>query len=245
MATFQPIPARESTSNACARALRERILSGELAPGSRLPAERQLSQALGVNRLTLRSALGQLSAAGLLTVRHGSGYVVRDFLDEGGPDLLPSVLSLATGSKRRTVIADLLHLRRSLARAVLEKLAVDAGRESLAHIEAAVERFARVVDSGATAAEIATADRDMIRALITETKSPVLALAANPVFRVLEGVPGLREAIYAEPQGNLAALRLLVVALRERPKGFIDRILDALAELDRAVVERLAKRRNR
>jgi GntR family transcriptional regulator len=54
-------------------ALTARIESGELAPGDRLPPERELSRALGVNRLTLRRALRSLEAGGMIVRRQGRG----------------------------------------------------------------------------------------------------------------------------------------------------------------------------
>lgn len=53
-----------------------RIESGELKPGDRLPPERELSRQLGVNRLTLRQALGVLKDRGLIVQRQGSGTFV-------------------------------------------------------------------------------------------------------------------------------------------------------------------------
>jgi GntR family transcriptional regulator/MocR family aminotransferase len=56
--------------------LRQGILSGNLASGTRLPATRQLARDLGVNRLTVENAYGELEADGLVAGRVGSGTYV-------------------------------------------------------------------------------------------------------------------------------------------------------------------------
>ncbi|WP_336057426.1 FadR/GntR family transcriptional regulator [Nitratireductor sp. CH_MIT9313-5] len=55
---------------------REKILSGELASGDRLPAERELAQQLNVGRPLLREAMRSLAMLGLVDIRHGSGAYV-------------------------------------------------------------------------------------------------------------------------------------------------------------------------
>ncbi len=58
-------------------ALREAILSGELAEGTRLPTERALAQELGVNRTTVMNAYNELASEGLIEGHVGRGTLVK------------------------------------------------------------------------------------------------------------------------------------------------------------------------
>jgi GntR family transcriptional regulator len=53
-----------------------RMDSGELGPGDRLPPETELARRWGVNRLTVRQAIGELARAGRVPFRPGSGTFV-------------------------------------------------------------------------------------------------------------------------------------------------------------------------
>ena len=66
------------------------IESGGLRPGARLPAERLLSETLGVNRMTLRAALSKLETEGHLDRRQGSGtFVARPKIERQAGRLVP------------------------------------------------------------------------------------------------------------------------------------------------------------
>ncbi|MFE6806808.1 FadR/GntR family transcriptional regulator [Streptomyces sp. NPDC057681] len=56
--------------------LRRLIASGELTPGQKLPAEPALCDQLGASRGSLREAVRELEALGVLQARHGSGTYV-------------------------------------------------------------------------------------------------------------------------------------------------------------------------
>jgi GntR family transcriptional regulator/MocR family aminotransferase len=64
------------------RAFREAILSGEIAPGSRLPSSRSEARTLGVSRNVVLQAYGQLEAEGYIGGTRGSGtYVTAEIPD--------------------------------------------------------------------------------------------------------------------------------------------------------------------
>lgn len=69
--------------------LRDRILSGELGPNTRLPASRRLAQELGVSRITVDNAYAELQADGLVIAHPGSGYYVSK--------ILPAILGVVAG----------------------------------------------------------------------------------------------------------------------------------------------------
>lgn len=52
------------------------IVEGKLAPGDTLPAERPLSEELGVSRTVLREAVSTLQTRGVLTAVRGKGVIV-------------------------------------------------------------------------------------------------------------------------------------------------------------------------
>ena len=60
--------------------IRELALSGDLAPGARLPATRILANEQGIARSTVAEAYDRLAAEGIITSRTGSGSYVSSFI---------------------------------------------------------------------------------------------------------------------------------------------------------------------
>ena len=230
---FQSIESPRTSVTKCVDAIRRSILSGDLAPGARLPPERGLAQDFGVNRVTLRSALAQLTAVGLVSVRQGSGYVVQNFTRRGGPDLLPGVIELALeAGTLGEVVADLLLLRRHMARAMLERIFEVADAQDVQRVHEAVEAFAALAANDPRPAEVAEADLAVVAALLDATHSRVMQLCINPVVAVVARLTNLQAVIYAEPQTNVAGWRLLVDALRKGDSSVSERLISILEERD-------------
>lgn len=79
--------------------LLDRIRSGELAPGTRLPSHTQLAETFGVAALTMRQVLARLEADTFLARERGRGTFVRAAEN-------PQVLIVAADAAARTALAD-------------------------------------------------------------------------------------------------------------------------------------------
>lgn len=105
--------------------LKEEVLAGRLYPGARLPGERQLSEAFGVSRASVREALRVLEALEVVEVtrgaRQGSGLVVSSHPGNALATLLSIDVALGHFGMRDVV----------QVRAILERVAVQCAATSL------------------------------------------------------------------------------------------------------------------
>lgn len=88
--------------------LKEMITEGEWAVGEKLPAEQELANIFGVNRLTVRIALQRLNALGVLQTRVGEGTFVTNF---NFPDHIAELSDFYVNDK---VISDATEYRKVL-----------------------------------------------------------------------------------------------------------------------------------
>lgn len=58
--------------------LEERILAGDIAPGSRLPPQKEIAEHEAVSRTVVREAVARLEAQGIVVARQGSGVYVSE-----------------------------------------------------------------------------------------------------------------------------------------------------------------------
>ena len=84
-----------------------RILSGELAPGAKLPSDRQMSALLGVNQITLRKAMNMLRDEGWLVRFPGHGTHVAEALPRREEPSRRSVAVLFDSVNEQTFMSSL------------------------------------------------------------------------------------------------------------------------------------------
>lgn len=88
--------------------IRALIQSGQLPPGSKLPAEQQLAAELGISRSPMREAVKALAVARVLDVRRGDGTYVTSL----EPAVLLEGLGLAVELMQGNTLLELTEVRR-------------------------------------------------------------------------------------------------------------------------------------
>lgn len=239
---FKPV-VRSTVVDAVTEQLRTEILSGTFPPGKRLPAERELASQLGVNRLTLRAALGRLETLGLIEIQHGTGSRVRDYRQHGGIETLPNLVRLARESDPENYLAlarDVLELRRTIA---AEAVALAAERHTAEDLEAmraaARAQAARVGDVLA----FARGDIEFARALVRATHNLGLELLLNTMARFPEADAGLARAMYPSPRAQYEHYDVVLGLIESRAPAAIAReaMRGALEAIDNVTLTRLRR----
>jgi len=112
------------------------VLQGVIAPGERMPPERDLAALLKVSRSSLRPALKTLEVMGVLEARQGSGT----YLTELAETILsqPSDLLLPL---RGVSFAELFEARRAMEIESAASAALRANSQDLADLHALIERM--------------------------------------------------------------------------------------------------------
>ncbi|HVV18350.1 MAG TPA: FadR/GntR family transcriptional regulator [Pseudonocardiaceae bacterium] len=118
----------------------DRIVGGELAPGSALPIEPVLCELFAVSRTVIREAVKALEAMRLVTVQQGHGTTVRQVADWNL--LNPIVLAASVRHDAElSVLEDMVDVRRALEGNMAGLAAVRADAEDLRRIEEALAQL--------------------------------------------------------------------------------------------------------
>lgn len=159
--------------------LRQQITSGAWPVGTRIPAEPELAELIGVGRNTVREAVQSLVHAGMLARRQGSGtYVLSD------SELGNAMGRQIAGAHQR----DVLEVRRSLE---VETARLAALRRTDGHVAAlrSLRDTRAAAYAGGQVEEMVAADLALHRTIAAAAQNPVLlALYENLQDAITENI---------------------------------------------------------
>jgi GntR family transcriptional repressor for pyruvate dehydrogenase complex len=204
-------PTRGRVADQIVDDLRERILSGSLPNGSRLPAERELAESYGVSGATVRESVRVLTAMGLISARHGSGsFVTAD---------TSTMIALSVASVVRLEnagVADALGVLAALNRQAVQLAVQEATDAEIASYREAAEQLAVIDDVPRTAEAL----RVFLRRPSELSRNPLLAalcrLFADLQVELALETSGGALANWQRVVGVLQPERLAIVEAVER-----------------------------
>ena len=128
--------------------IKDMIMSGRLAPGDRLPPEKELSEELGLSRSSLREAVKALEVIRVLDVRRGDGTYVTSL----EPNLLLEAMSFVVDLHQDDSVLEIFAVRRILEPAASEAAAYAASDEELDELDDLINRVPKDPDIDALVA---------------------------------------------------------------------------------------------
>lgn len=230
-------PGKENVVEALADELTLAVLAGSLAPHSRLPSVRALSQHHHVNVSTIQRVLSALEERGVVMARPRSGVVVLDPMRHGGAALWPLLLRHASTHPEHAIalVGDALETRRVLALHVARTLSKQPFAHYGVKLLTAIDRFAEQVrDNPGDLTALADTENEILRtALLAAGRVAVLGVY-NDIAGLMRANPALLQAFYREPALNLMGWRTFAEMLRaggsEERWSFVEPLLSSIDE---------------
>jgi DNA-binding FadR family transcriptional regulator len=186
----------QKLSDQIAQQLEGMIADGTLRPGERLPAERQLSQNLGVSRPSLREAIQKLVSKGLVHTRQGGGNYVSQVLATSFSQPLLELIKDQPDTE-----FDTLEVRRELEGVAAFNAASRATAADRERIWAHYRSMTEVQRSNAAGIEKLRVDGDFHATVVESAHNVVLVHFMRAVREVLDTtVSDYLDLFYAEPK---------------------------------------------
>ena len=120
--------------------IEDKILSGELKPGDRLPPAKELCAQMGVSLTVVNAGVSELVTKGFLTVKPRHGTYVADWRENGSAETLMSVLRHNGGRLTQHDVRSYCESRVALDPFVAELVIERASNEQLRALGAYVEQ---------------------------------------------------------------------------------------------------------
>lgn len=158
--------------------IEERIINGELSPGDKLPAERELAEQFRVSRTAIREAMKALAQSGLVVIQPGRGTFVTDSTSMVVRHSIDTFVRVGT----ETGIKDLLEVREILEPEIAALAAVRASREDIQSMEEAVIAMDQAIDDPSTFVE---ADLDFHLALAQGSNNALIPVLIDTLVDLL------------------------------------------------------------
>ncbi len=198
MVTDKEAPSRDKLHAAVVASFEERILSGDLEIGEKMPAEAEIAKSFGISTRSVREALQILETKGLVKRRHGGrAEVVRDDIGQYLSSLGITVRSLFHRDPSHLV--EVMKVRRMFEVDAARQLA--AGDGDISGIEVALTEMEASVAARDFEA-YAAADAAFHRALVRALGNDVMSTLYDAIYQLVIDVILVSVRVPSKPMEN-------------------------------------------
>lgn len=206
-------PKKERLSDDAFHRILEMIFQGVLSPGTRLPAERELSEQLGISRTTLRDAMNRLEASGFVQRRPKSGTYVCTAVPQSLQNSMEHVVDAKLVRFR-----DIIGIRRVLEVWAVQRAAEEPAADAITELKECVDtiRATAAFETPEQIERFSEADLRFHQVIAEMTGNPLYVHLFHFLFSlILRSISLSRQIVpgnYA--QQNLAVHQRIYEALR-------------------------------
>ncbi len=175
---------QETLRESFIRTIQQKILSGDLPIGSRLPTERELAEEMGVSRQVINSGITDLERNGFIRIVPRHGTYVADFRREGGISTLSAIMDYTGDSIREEEIRSILEVRWGLESMTLRNAIGNASDEDIRLLEKPLEDIRRA-ETPEEAAEAAFSFHHTMATIGSNTVLPLIYVSFRNVVITL------------------------------------------------------------
>ena len=217
--------------------LRNSVLSGEYPIGSRLPPERILAAELGVNRLTLRSAISSLQSQGIVEPQHGRGVIVQDYRTSGGLDLMSHI-------QDPVQLENTFALRKVLAAQALADACEQATSRDINLLKSIAKAQEQRAQGSLDDLSFWEGDLEFMSCLVVASKNLALRLVFNSFAKIIKAHHQAVDESLKDRESACSSYYALIALIRNRdPELAHKSVLGHLCEADQQALKSALSRR--
>lgn len=184
---FQSLGNRDKVSKIIAQQIEEAIVSKHYPPGSKIPSESELCSYFGVSRTSVREAIQNLAAQGLVSINKGKGIFVNELNTQSVSGPIQKYLKQ---NITRDFVLDIVHARQMLEPNVAAQAALNHTSEDITRLQNDIDEMENHEGDYSALAKL---DMSFHINLAKASQNVIVPLLLEPIYNL---IPDIKSSVY-------------------------------------------------
>jgi DNA-binding FadR family transcriptional regulator len=231
---FQPLKTKR-TFELIVDLLKDKIFAGEYQIGDRLPPERDLADALGVGRPSVREAYRVLELLGVVEIRKGAegGAFIKELSGRSASQTITDLWRM-----KNVTLASLAQSRLIIETGLVDQIIERLTENDLVRLEASIRENEEAVKTGGLPSR---SSLDMHLELVRISGNPVMVMVLSSILDLMWMFLKRVQPNVDIARHDLDEHRLIIAALRDRDAARLRLLLDRHLQNSRKRLEAVGR----